>query len=123
VTGHHPALRLAPDDELTAEHSGTALRRWSSGEGMTIAAEVIPGDPHVGGDFFLRRRWRERDDGHAIGDVAGTGLSAVHRSAFTRTALASAAPFVDDPYRLVRWVNVALVERVGQRASSSPRRA
>jgi hypothetical protein len=52
VAGHHPAFRLASGGELTAEHSGTALRHWSSG-GMTIAAEVIPGDAHVRGDFFF----------------------------------------------------------------------
>ena len=44
------------------------------------------------------------------------GLSAARRSAFTRTALASVAPFSDDPCRLLRWVNVALVERVGESA-------
>ena len=83
---------------------------------MTLAAEVIPGDPHVGGDFFFVGDGASGTTVMAIGDVAGKGLSAVRRSAFTRTALASAAPFVDDPYRLLRWVNVALVERVGESA-------
>ena len=85
-------------------------------EGMTIAAEVIPGDPHVGGDFFFVGDGANGTTVMAIGDVAGKGLAAVRRSAFTRTALASVAPFSDDPNRLLRWVNVALVERVGESA-------
>jgi serine phosphatase RsbU (regulator of sigma subunit) len=85
-------------------------------EGMTIAAEVIPGDPLVGGDFFFVGDGANGTTVMAIGDVAGKGLSAVRRSAFTRTALASVAPFSDDPCRLLRWVNVALVERVGESA-------
>ncbi|MGN6169844.1 MAG: PP2C family protein-serine/threonine phosphatase [Solirubrobacteraceae bacterium] len=85
-------------------------------EGMTIAAEVIPGDPLVGGDFFFVGDGANGTTVMAVGDVAGKGLSAVRRSAFTRTALASVAPFSDDPCRLLRWVNVALVERVGESA-------
>ena len=85
-------------------------------EGMTIAAEVIPGDPEVGGDFFFVGDGANGTTVMAIGDVVGKGLSAVRRSAFTRTALASVAPFSDDPCRLLRWVNVALVERVGESA-------
>ena len=62
-------------------------------EGMTIAAEVIPVDPLVGGDFFFVGDGAKGTTVMAIGDVAGKGLSAVRRSAFTRTALASVAPF------------------------------
>ena len=85
-------------------------------EGMTIAAEVIPAAPYVGGDFFFVGDGANETTVMAIGDVVGKGLSAVRRSAFTRTALASVAPFSDDPGRLLRWVNVALVERVGEGA-------
>lgn len=85
-------------------------------EGMTIAAEVIPADPYVGGDFFFVGDGANGSTVMAIGDVVGKGLSAVRRSAFTRTALASVAPFSDDPCRLLQWVNVALVERVGEGA-------
>jgi sigma-B regulation protein RsbU (phosphoserine phosphatase) len=84
--------------------------------GMTIAAEVIPADPHVGGDFFFVGDGANGTTVIAVGDVAGKGLSAVRRSAFTRTALASVAPFSDDPCRLLQWVNVALVERIGEGA-------
>ena len=85
-------------------------------EGMTIAAEVIPADPYVGGDFFFVGDGANGTTVMAIGDVVGKGLSAVRRSAFTRTALASVAPFSDDPCQLLAWVNVALVERVGETA-------
>lgn len=83
-------------------------------EGMTIAAEVIPAAPYVGGDFFFVGDGANGSTIMAVGDVVGKGLSAVRRSAFTRTALASVAPFSDDPCRLLQWVNVALVERVGE---------
>jgi sigma-B regulation protein RsbU (phosphoserine phosphatase) len=85
-------------------------------QGMTIAAEVIPAAAYVGGDFFFVGDGANGTTVMAIGDVVGKGLSAVRRSAFTRTALASVAPFSDDPGRLLRWVNVALVERVGESA-------
>ena len=85
-------------------------------EGMTIAAEVIPASAHVGGDFFFVGDGPNRTTVVAVGDVVGNGLQAVRRSAFTRTALASVAPFSDDPCQLLQWVNVALVERIGESA-------
>jgi serine phosphatase RsbU (regulator of sigma subunit) len=85
-------------------------------EGMTIAAEVIPAAPYVGGDFFFVGDGANGSTVMAIGDVVGKGLSAARRSAFTRTAFASVAPFSEDPCRLLQWVNVALVERVGESA-------
>lgn len=85
-------------------------------EGMTIAAEVIPAAPHVGGDFFFVGDGPNDTTVMAIGDVVGHGLPAVRRCAFTRTALACVAPFSDDPGQLLRWVNVALVERIGETA-------
>lgn len=50
----------------------------------------------------------------AVGDAVGKGHQAARHSAFTRTALASVAAFSDDPGRLLQWVNVALVERIGE---------
>ncbi|MBV9418066.1 MAG: serine/threonine-protein phosphatase, partial [Solirubrobacterales bacterium] len=82
--------------------------------GMTIAAEVIPAAHYVGGDFFFVGDGANGTTVMAVGDVVGKGLSAVRRSAFTRTALASVAPFSDDPCQLLGWVNVALVERIGE---------
>jgi sigma-B regulation protein RsbU (phosphoserine phosphatase) len=85
-------------------------------QGMSIAAEVIPAEPYVGGDFFFVGDGPRGTVVAAVGDVVGKGLKAARRSAFTRTALASVAAFSDDPCRLLQWVNVALVERIGESA-------
>lgn len=85
-------------------------------EGMSIAAEVIPGEPYVGGDFFFVGDGPRGTVVVAVGDAVGRGLQAARRSAFTRTVLASVAAFSDDPGRLLQWVNVALVERIGESA-------
>jgi serine phosphatase RsbU (regulator of sigma subunit) len=85
-------------------------------EGMSIAAEVIPAERYVGGDFFFVGDGPRGTVVAAVGDVVGKGLGAARRSAFTRTALASVAAFSDDPCRLLQWVNVALVERIGESA-------
>jgi serine phosphatase RsbU (regulator of sigma subunit) len=83
-------------------------------EGMSIAAEVIPAEPYVGGDFFFVGDGPRGTVVAAVGDVVGKGLQAARRSAFTRTVLASVAAYSDDPGRLLQWVNVALVERIGE---------
>lgn len=83
-------------------------------EGMSIAAEVIPAEPYVGGDFFFVGDGPRGTVVAVVGDVVGKGLQAARRSAFTRTVLASVAAFSDDPCRLLQWVNVALVERIGE---------
>jgi phosphoserine phosphatase RsbU/P len=85
-------------------------------EGMSIAAEVIPAALYVGGDFFFVGDGPRGAVVAAVGDVVGKGLQAARRSAFTRTVLASVAGFSDDPCRLLQWVNVALVERIGESA-------
>lgn len=82
-------------------------------DGMTIAAEVIPAEPHVGGDFYYVGEGPHGTAVLAVGDVVGRGIQAARRAAFARTALASVANFSDDPCQLLRWVNVALVERIG----------
>jgi sigma-B regulation protein RsbU (phosphoserine phosphatase) len=85
-------------------------------EGMSIAAEVLPAEPYVAGDFFFVGDGPGGTVVAAVGDVVGKGLQAARRSAFTRTVLASVAAFSDDPGRLLQWVNVALVERIGESA-------
>lgn len=82
-------------------------------DGMTVAAEVIPAEPHVGGDFYYVGEGPQGTAVLAVGDVVGRGIGAARRAAFARTALASVAGFSDDPCQLLRWVNVALVERIG----------
>ncbi|MGZ4196548.1 MAG: PP2C family protein-serine/threonine phosphatase [Solirubrobacteraceae bacterium] len=83
-------------------------------EGMSIAAEVMPAEPYVGGDFFFVGDGPRGTVVAAVGDVVGKGLEAARRSAFPRTVLASVAAFSDDPGRLLQWINVALVERIGE---------
>jgi serine phosphatase RsbU (regulator of sigma subunit) len=85
-------------------------------DGMRIAAEVISAEPHVGGDFYYVGEGPQGTAVLAVGDVVGKGVGAARRAAFARTALASVANFSDDPCQLLRWVNVALVERIGQSA-------
>src|SRR5512142_807339 len=85
-------------------------------KGMSIAAEVLPAEPYVAGDFFFVGDGPGGTVVTAVGDVVGKGLQAARRSAFTRTVLASVAAFSDDPGRLLQWVNVALVERIGESA-------
>ena len=85
-------------------------------EGMSIAAELLPAEPYVAGDFFFVGDGPRGTVVAAVGDVVGKGLRAARRSAFTRTVLASVAAFSDDPGRLLNWVNVALVERIGESA-------
>lgn len=83
---------------------------------LTLAAELIPVSPQVGGDFFFVGDGPDGAVVAIIGDVVGKGLAAARRAAFTRTAFASVAPFSDDPCRLLELVNVALVERIGESA-------
>jgi serine phosphatase RsbU (regulator of sigma subunit) len=85
-------------------------------DGMTIAAEIIPAEPQVGGDFYYVGEGPQGTAVLAVGDVVGRGIGAARRAAFARTALAAVASFSDDPCQLLRWVNVALVERIGESA-------
>lgn len=87
-------------------------------EGMSIAAEVIPAEPYVGGDFLFVGDGLRGTVVVAVGDVFGRGLQAARRSPFARTVLAAVASFSDDPGRLLQWVNVALVERIAESAES-----
>ena len=82
-------------------------------EGMSIAAEVLPAEPYVAGDFFFVGDGPGGTVVAAVGDVVGKGVRAARRSAFTRTVLATVAAFSDNPSRLLQWANVALVERIG----------
>jgi serine phosphatase RsbU (regulator of sigma subunit) len=85
-------------------------------DGLTVAAEVFPAEAHVGGDFYFVGDGPQHTTVLAVGDVVGKGIKAARRAAFTRIALASVASFSDDPGQLLRWVNTALVERIGESA-------
>ncbi|HYH91074.1 MAG TPA: SpoIIE family protein phosphatase [Solirubrobacteraceae bacterium] len=49
----------------------------------------------------------------AVGDVVGKGVAAARRAVFVRTSLVTSAPFEDDPGRLLRLANAALIDRAG----------
>lgn len=79
--------------------------------GLELAAAFAPAAERVSGDFYLVAEGPQNATVLVVGDVVGHGLRAAQRAAFVRTAFASAAPFSDDPCRLLGWANAALVER------------
>jgi serine phosphatase RsbU (regulator of sigma subunit) len=106
------------DDELTELHAiqealspaGTPPR-----PGLRVAAEYLPARDAVAGDFYVVAAGPSPDTTvAAVGDVAGKGVEAARRAAFVRTALATSAPFVDDPARLLEIANHSLIERAGE---------
>jgi serine phosphatase RsbU (regulator of sigma subunit) len=83
---------------------------------LTIAAEMFPAEPYVGGDFYYVGDGPRGTAVLAVGDVVGKGIEAARRAAFTRTVLTAVAGFSDDPCQLLGWVNAAMVEHVGESA-------
>jgi serine phosphatase RsbU (regulator of sigma subunit) len=84
--------------------------------GLELAAAFVPATEQVSGDFYLVAEGPQDSTVLVIGDVVGHGLQAARRAAFVRTAFVATAPFTDDPWRLLSWVNTALVERAGPSA-------
>jgi serine phosphatase RsbU (regulator of sigma subunit) len=84
--------------------------------GLELAAAFVPATEQVSGDFYLVAEGPQDSTVLVIGDVVGHGLRAARRAAFVRTAFVATAPFTDDPWRLLSWVNTALVERPGPSA-------
>ena len=82
--------------------------------GLDLAAAFLPAfAEQVSGDFYLVAEGPQDSTVLVVGDAVGHGLHAARRAAFVRTAVAAAAPFSDDPCRLLSWANAALVERAG----------
>lgn len=81
--------------------------------GLDLAATFVPAVERVSGDFYLVADGPQDSTVLVVGDVVGHGLHAARRAAFVRIALASTAPFSDDPRKLLGWANAALVERAG----------
>ena len=79
--------------------------------GIDLAASFLPATERVSGDFYLAAEGPEEATVMVVGDVVGRGLAAARRAAFVRTVFATTAPFSEDPAQLLRWANVALVER------------
>jgi serine phosphatase RsbU (regulator of sigma subunit) len=79
--------------------------------GLELAASFLPATAGVSGDFYLVAEGPGDATSLVVGDVVGKGLEAARRATFTRTVLATTAPFSDDPTRLLSWANTALLER------------
>ena len=67
----------------------------------------------MGGDFFLTAEGPRGSTVLLVGDVVGKGVHAARRAVFVRTSLVTFAPFEDDPARLLRLANAALIDRAG----------
>ena len=73
----------------------------------------MPAQQGVGGDFFLTAEGPRGSTVLLVGDVVGKGVLAARRAVFVRTSLVTFAPFEDDPARLLRLANAALIDRAG----------
>jgi serine phosphatase RsbU (regulator of sigma subunit) len=80
---------------------------------LELAAHYVPAEQGVGGDFFLAAEGPRGSTVLLVGDVVGKGVAAARRAVFVRTSLVTFAPFEDDPARLLRLANAALIDRAG----------
>ncbi len=77
---------------------------------LELASCYVPAEQGAAGDFYLVAAAPHDATIVVVGDVAGKGLEAARRAAFVRTALATSAPYTDDPCRLLELANAALLE-------------
>lgn len=108
------AEKSAEVTELRAIQRALAPPEPPERPGLDIAAHYLPAADGASGDFYLVAKGPT--DGTTIlviGDVVGKGVEAAQRAAFVRTALATSAPFVDDPCRLLQLANQSLIEKAG----------
>ena len=80
---------------------------------LELASCYVPAEGGAGGDFFLVAPGPRDTTVIVIGDVAGKGLQAAKRAAYVRMGFAAAAPFQDDPCKLLELANSNLIERAG----------
>jgi len=80
---------------------------------LELASCYVPAGGGAGGDFFLVAPGPGDATVVVIGDVAGKGLQAAKRAAYVRMGFAAAAPFQDDPCKLLELANSNLIERAG----------
>lgn len=81
--------------------------------GLEMATAGAPAEFGVGGDFALVANGPGSSTVMAVGDAIGHGISAARRATFVRTAMASFAPFCDDPRELLEMTNHAIVKNAG----------
>jgi phosphoserine phosphatase RsbU/P len=80
---------------------------------LELASCYVPAQGGAGGDFFLVAPGPGDTTVVVIGDVAGKGLHAAKRAAYVRMGFAAAAPFQDNPCKLLELANSNLIERAG----------
>jgi serine phosphatase RsbU (regulator of sigma subunit) len=80
---------------------------------LELASCYVPAQGGAGGDFFLVAPGPGDTTVIVIGDVAGKGLLAAKRAAYVRMGFAAAAPFQDNPCKLLELANSNLIERAG----------
>jgi serine phosphatase RsbU (regulator of sigma subunit) len=107
-------LALARElDELEAVRDALRPAVLVPRPSLELAAHYVPAEQGVGGDFFLTAEGPRGSTVMLVGDVVGKGVVAARRAVFVRTSLVTFAPFEDDPARLLRLANAALIDRAG----------
>jgi phosphoserine phosphatase RsbU/P len=106
-----PARRFTRSSELArlrAMRSALLPDGLPERPALELASCFLPADENVSGDFFVVG---ERGDAtvFVLGDVVGRGLDAAMRASYVRTLLASIVRFEQDPARVLRLTNDALM--------------
>jgi serine phosphatase RsbU (regulator of sigma subunit) len=113
------ALRKVVDEsqrqmaELLDLQEALAPPQMPSRPQLELASVYVPAEGGAGGDFFLVAPGPGETTIVVVGDVAGKGLQAAKRAAYVRMSFAAAAPFQDDPCKLLELANSNLIERAG----------
>src|SRR3954447_6835737 len=100
-------------EELEATREALRPTALAPRPALDLAAHYVPARDGVGGDFFLAAEGPRGSTVLLVGDVVGKGVRAAQRAVFVRTSLVTFAPFEDDPARLLRLANAALIDRAG----------
>ena len=114
---HRLRARVAEGDRSMADlldlQEALAPPGVPSRPNLELASCYVPAEGGAGGDFFLVAPGPNDATIVVVGDVAGKGLAAAKRAAYVRMAFAAAAPFQDDPCKLLELANSNLIERAG----------
>ena len=100
-------------DEAEAVREALRPSAVAARPSLELASHYVPAMQGVGGDFFLIAEGPRDSTVLLVGDVVGKGVAAARRAVFVRTSLVTFAPFEDDPARLLRLANAALIDRAG----------
>jgi len=100
-------------EELEATRDALRPSEIAPRPALDLAAHYVPAQDGVGGDFFVAVEGPRGSTVMLVGDVVGKGVVAAQRAVFVRTSLVTFAPFEDDPARLLRLANAALIDRAG----------